>query len=130
MVPMAKLFDAVEQCPSLVRFGFVSPSDSIPFKWTAHELARRLLTMCDKLPNLVALFGAMNIPKIHCAKVMKHLKQQMVPKRPSFCVDIQALDEKSSLEIEATPLPFIHNILVNFGSRVAMHPYGFKSSVL
>lgn len=128
MVPMAKVFDAVEQCPSLVRFGFVSPSDSIPFKWTASELARRLHVLCDKLPNLVALFGAMNIPKIHCVKVIKHLQQHMVPKRPSFCVDIQVPGEEF-FHVEATSLPFIHSILVNCGSRVAVQPYGFKSTL-
>lgn len=114
MVPLAKLLDSIEQCPALIRLGLVIPSDDAPFKWTVDVLTRRMVTFCVKLQYLVAFFCVINIPKSHKIKVLKQLLQIMTPKRPSFCVDIQASD-KMDLEHESSTLPFVHNeILENF----------------
>ena len=123
---MAQLVDTLGQCPSLMRLGLITPSDSVPFKWTADQLTCNLHNLCVKLPRLVALVCAMSIPKTHCAKVMKHLQQVIIPKRPSFCVEIQA-SSKTCLDSEHNLLPFVHESLVNFQSQIDLVPYDYKS---
>lgn len=130
MVPLGKLLDTLEQCPSLIRLGLVSPSETPPFKWTVDQLARRLLQFCTKLPHLVAFFCVMNIPKSHSAKVTKGLQQTMSLQTPAFCSDIQA-SSKDRIEHGSSTLPRVHHeVLVNFQSRVGIVPYDYKCSLL
>lgn len=130
MVPLGKLLDTMEQCPSLIRLGLVSPSDTPPFKWNAEQLSRRLVHFCTKLPHLVAFFCLMSIPKSHSAKVSKQLQQTMALKRPAFCCDVQA-SSKDRIEHVSSTLPRVHHeVLVNFQSRVSIVPYDYKCSLL
>lgn len=127
MVPLANLLDSVEKCPALTRLGLVSPSDAVPFKWSADVFTQRVVRLCLKLKHLVALFCVMNIPKSHIAKATKQLLRVITPARPSFCVDIQASD-KSSLDVESISLPLVHReVLVHCNSKVGIVPYDFKS---
>lgn len=130
MVPLAKLLDSIEQCSALTRLGLVAPSDAAPFKWSAGVLTQRVIELCMKLQNLVAFFCVMNIPKSHKATVIKQLLHVMSPRRPSFCVDIQASD-KNSLDHESFSLPLVHReVLVHCNSRIGVVPYDFKSFLL
>lgn len=130
MVPLAKLLDSIEQCSALTRLGLVAPSDAAPFKWSAGVLTQRVVKLCMKLQNLVAFFCVMNIPKSHKATVIKQLLHVMSPRRPSFCVDIQASD-KNSLDHESFSLPLVHReVLVHCNSRIGVVPYDFKSFLL
>ncbi|KAI9565505.1 hypothetical protein GHT06_009297 [Daphnia sinensis] len=130
MVPLAKLLDSIEQCSALTRLGLVVPSDAAPFKWSAGVLTQRVVKFCMKLQNLVAFFCVMNIPKSHKATVVKQLLHVMSPRRPSFCVDIQASGE-NNLDHESFSLPLVHReILVHCNSRIGVVPYDFKSFLL
>lgn len=124
---MWKVLDALETCSTLVQLGLVTPSGKSPFSWNYDGFPMRLLGLCQRLPNLVALFFVFSSPKSHCSAATKLLNQSISAKRPAFRADVQTGNVTDTAFVSEI-LPVIHQeVLVKCTSQVGVFPFNHPS---
>lgn len=128
---MELLLDALESCTSITRLSLVCPSlyDSFVKIVSEEDFASRMLRLCDKLCQLVALFCYVR-PFEYSKAANSMIKQWYRRERPALRVDIQpmvisdqyhVIEMKDSYNSDEFPLMY-KELLTSFQSQVALFP--------
>ena len=137
---MELLLNSLESCPSISQLSLVCPSLFTNFfmEWSEKEFSCRLVRLCDKLSQLVALFCYFRVPFKNCKEANQLLKKRFQTERPAFCVDVQSMLNQNGeyadrREFEeayiinskySNEFPVMFNdLLTSCQSQVALYPY-------
>ena len=136
---MELLLDALESCTSISRLSLVCPSwsDSFSENISEEDFTSRMVRLCEKMSQLVALFCYFRVPMVYCQEVNKLLKKKLKMERPAFRVHIESMADENgecddheniaySYNSEEFPVMY-KDLLTSFQSQVALFPYSYNS---
>lgn len=132
------LLDSLESnCPLLTRLSLVFPSQN---RWTnigKEEFKSRFTRLCEKLTNLVALFGYFRVPFAFWDEVNSVVKERFEEERPALRVELASPERKwgykqcggiDNVEYRSKLLPVMHSdMLTRCESQVALFPIDCQS---
>jgi len=130
------LLDSLESnCPLLSRLSLVFPSQN---RWNIgkEEFKSRFLRLCEKLTNLVALFGYFRVPFAFWDEVNRMLKERLKEERPALRVELASPEREwgylcegiDNVEFRSQWLPVMHSdVLTRCESQVALFPIDCQS---
>ncbi len=128
------LLDSLESCTSISRLSLACPSFDSFWEISKQDFSSRMIQLCDKLSQLVALFCYFNLPFEHCKEASHSLKKRFKTElRPAFCVDVQSMLKPNGEYADngqyghsytSKEFPVMYNdLLTSCQSRVALVPF-------
>jgi len=130
---MELLLDSLESCTSISQLSLVCPSsfNSFSKNISKEDFTNRMLRLCEKMSQLVALFCYFRVPVEHCEEAKEMLKKRFQTERPAFRVDVQSEikrdlsgDGRIYDSYPSNEFPVMYNdLLTSCQSRVALVPF-------
>jgi len=120
-----EMLNSLKQCKSLSRVSLAIPNSlsNMP----TEELTGLFVDFCDNLNQLVALFGALNVPSEACRQLNPILLNKFKKERPAFCVDIQSF-KNNSASYRSEEIAAMHrDVLLRIASNVGILPHNHGS---